>query len=116
MSFENTIAVVSGGASGLGLAVTRRIVEQGGKVAILDINQQQGEAAVAESPENTLFIQTDISNEAQVDAAVDQAAVEKFGKLNLAVGCAGILGAGRIISKKGPMPVDFFPTSPKHQT
>lgn len=107
MSFESTIAVVSGGASGLGLAVTRRIVGQGGKVAILDINQEQGEAAVAESPDNTLFIQTDISDESQVDAAVDQA-VEKFGKLNLAVGCAGILGAGRIISKKGPMPVDFF--------
>lgn len=107
MSFENTIAVVSGGASGLGLAVTRRIVGQGGKVAILDINQEQGEAAVAESPDNTLFIQTDISDENQVDTAVDQA-VERFGKLNLAVGCAGILGAGRIISKKGPMPVDFF--------
>ena len=107
MSFENTIAVISGGASGLGLAVAKRIVSQGGKAAILDINQEQGESVVAESPENLMFIQTDISNEAQVDAAVD-AAAERFGKINLAVGCAGILGAGRVISKKGPMPAEFF--------
>ena len=107
MSFKNSIAVISGGASGLGLAVARRIVSQGGKAAILDINQQQGEAVVAESPQNLLFVQTDISNESQVDAAVDKA-VAHFGKINLAVGCAGVLGAGRILSKKGPMPAEFF--------
>ncbi|TQV84898.1 SDR family NAD(P)-dependent oxidoreductase [Aliikangiella coralliicola] len=107
MSFENTIAVVSGGASGLGLGVINRIVEQGGKAAILDINTEQGEAVAAQHPEQLMFIKTDISNEQEVDAAVDQA-VEKFGKINLAVGCAGILGAGRLISKKGPMPASYF--------
>ncbi|TQV75244.1 SDR family NAD(P)-dependent oxidoreductase [Aliikangiella marina] len=107
MSFENTVAVISGGASGLGLGVAKRIVDQGGKAAILDLNAEQGEAIAAQAPEQLLFIQTDISNEAQVDAAVDKAA-EHFGKVNLAVGCAGILGAGRVISKKGPMPADYF--------
>ena len=107
MSFENTIAVVSGGASGLGLGVVERILEQGGKVAILDINETEGEKLAATNPENILFVKTDISDEAQVDGAVDKA-VEKFGKINLAVGCAGILGAGRLISKKGPMPADYF--------
>lgn len=107
MSFENTIAVVSGGASGLGLGVIKRIISQGGKAAVLDINSEQGEAIANQYPEQILFIKTDISDEQQVDAAVD-AAVERFGKINLAVGCAGVLGAGKIISKKGPMPAEYF--------
>ncbi|MDH5434180.1 MAG: SDR family NAD(P)-dependent oxidoreductase [Gammaproteobacteria bacterium] len=107
MSFKNSIAVVSGGASGLGLGVVNRIVEQGGKVAVLDINEEQGQALAEQNPDQVIFIKTDISNEEQVDAAVAKA-VETFGGLNLAVGCAGILGAGRIVSKKGPMPLDYF--------
>ncbi len=107
MSFNNTHAVVSGGASGLGLAVVERIISQGGKAAILDINEQQGQKIAAKYPEQVLFAKTDISNEQDVDSAVDKA-VEKFGHINLAVGCAGVLGAGKIISKKGPMPVEYF--------
>ncbi len=107
MSFANSCAVVSGGASGLGLAVVNRIIAQGGKVAILDINQTDGEKLQQAHPEQVLFVKTDISQEQQVDAAVDLAA-EKFGLINLAVGCAGVLGAGKIVSKKGPMPLDYF--------
>jgi len=107
MSFENTHAVVSGGASGLGLAVVERIVAQGGQAAILDINEQQGQIIAERHPQQVRFIKTDISDENDVDNAVDFAAKE-FGSINLAVGCAGILGAGRIISKKGPMPLDYF--------
>lgn len=107
MSFSNTHAIVSGGASGLGLAVVQRIIAQGGKVAILDINEQQGNQLATQYPQQIVFAQTDISNEQQVDAAVDLA-VNTFGSINLAVGCAGVLGAGKIISKKGPMPLDFF--------
>jgi len=106
-SFKNTVAIVSGGASGLGLGVVERILAQGGKAAILDINIEQGQAMESKYPEQILFVKTDISNEMQVDNAADLA-VEKFGKINLAVGCAGILGAGRMISKKGPMPVEHF--------
>ncbi len=106
-SFQNTIAAVSGGASGLGLGVVNSIIEQGGKVAILDINEAEGEKLASAHPNQVLFVKTDISNEAQVDSAIDKT-VEKFGKLTLAVGCAGILGAGRLISKKGPMPADYF--------
>lgn len=107
MSFKNTHAVVSGGASGLGLAVVERIISHGGKAAILDINEQQGNEIAAKYPDHAIFVNTDISKEADVDAAVDSAA-ERFGHINLAVGCAGILGAGKIISKKGPMPAEYF--------
>lgn len=106
MSFQNTLAVVSGGASGLGLGVVNRICQQGGKVAILDINPE-GEAIALANKEQILFIQTDISQESQVENGFTQA-IEKFGKINLAVSCAGILGSGRIISKKGPMPTEQF--------
>lgn len=107
MSFKNTHAVISGGASGLGLAVVERIIEQGGKVAILDINEEQGIAICNKYPEQVLFMRTDISKELEVDRAVDLA-VEKWGHINLAVGCAGILGAGKMVSKKGPMPLEHF--------
>ncbi len=107
MSFKNTIAVVSGGASGLGLGVVKRIVEQGGKVAILDLNQEKGIEIESNHPDQILFIKTDISQEEQVESALNNA-VDTFGSINLAVGCAGILGAGKILSKKGPMPLDYF--------
>jgi len=107
MSFETTHAVVSGGASGLGLAVVERIASQGGKAAILDINETQGNIIEKKYPNQVVFYKTDISNEQQVESAV-QNAVNQFGHINLAVGCAGILGAGKIISKKGPMPTDYF--------
>lgn len=107
MKFEQAKAIISGGASGLGLATAKAIIAKGGKVALLDINQEQGEAAASQLGANAIFIKTDISKESDVDQAADQAA-EFMSGINLAVGCAGILGAGLIHSKKGPMPADFF--------
>ena len=107
MSFANTKAIVSGGASGLGLGVVKAITSQGGKVAILDINQKAGESLEQELGDQVAFYAVDITDDKQVDAAADDAA-EKFSGLNLAVSCAGILGNGRMLSKSGPMQSDFF--------
>lgn len=107
MNFAQTKALISGGASGLGLATAKHIIEQGGKVALLDINQEQGDAVAKELGDNAIFIATDISKDQQVEDASDKAA-EFMGGINLAIGCAGILGAGLIHSKKGPMPADYF--------
>jgi len=107
MNFANAKAVVSGGASGLGAGIAKAIVAAGGQVALLDINEEQGQAYANTLGEQAIFVRTDISNEADVVAACDKAA-EAFGGINLAVGCAGVLGNGRVISKKGPMPVEFF--------
>jgi NAD(P)-dependent dehydrogenase (short-subunit alcohol dehydrogenase family) len=107
MELSRSKAVVSGGASGLGHAVARRIVAEGGRVAILDVNEQQGREAAAALGQEVLFLRTDVSDEAQVNAAVG-AAAEAFGGLNLAVSCAGILGAGRVLGREGPMPGDQF--------
>jgi NAD(P)-dependent dehydrogenase (short-subunit alcohol dehydrogenase family) len=107
MKFSNIRAVISGGASGLGNAVARRVVAEGGRVAILDVNAEQGEAAAGSLGEAAIFIATDVSRESDVNAAVDKA-VEAFGGIDLAVSCAGILGAGRVLGREGPMAGDHF--------
>lgn len=107
MNFNNAKAIISGGASGLGFATAQAIVNAGGKVALLDINQEQGQASSEQLGDNAVFIQTDISNESDVESAADKAA-EFMSGINLAVGCAGVLGAGLIHSKKGPMPAEYF--------
>ncbi len=108
MKFDSSVkAIVSGGVSGLGNAVAAKVVAAGGKVAMLDINAEAGKAAQEKLGANALFIKTDVSAEAQVNAAVDEAKAA-FGGLNLAVNCAGILGAGRVLGRSGPMASDFF--------
>ncbi|MBW3566441.1 MAG: SDR family NAD(P)-dependent oxidoreductase [Proteobacteria bacterium] len=107
MKFENAKAIVSGGVSGLGFAVAERLVQAGGHVAMLDVNEDAGKAAEKKLGERALFIKTDVSNEADVNAAVEKAKA-KLGSLTLAVNCAGILGAGRVLGKRGPMASDFF--------
>ncbi len=107
MELSKLKAVVSGGASGLGHAVARRIVAEGGKVAILDVNAAQGQAAAAALGANALFFRTDVSSDAEVAVGVDGAA-KAFGGINLAVSCAGILGAGRVLGRDGPMGGDYF--------
>ncbi len=107
MILESAKALVSGGASGLGLAVARRVIDTGGQATLLDVNEEQGEAAAAKLGDRAFFVKTDVSNESQVEAAV-AAAAEKFGGVTLAVSCAGILGAARVLGRDGPMPGDLF--------
>jgi NAD(P)-dependent dehydrogenase (short-subunit alcohol dehydrogenase family) len=107
MILESAKAVVTGGASGLGRAVVNRIIDTGGQVAILDINEDHGATAVEELGDRAIFIKTDVSNESQVEAAV-AAATKQFSGVTLAVNCAGILGAARVLGRDGPMPGDLF--------
>jgi NAD(P)-dependent dehydrogenase (short-subunit alcohol dehydrogenase family) len=107
MDIKTAIAVVSGGASGLGNAVARRVVEEGGRVAILDVTEEQGRAAAKALGDAAIFVRTDVSDESQVNAAVART-VEAFGAVTLCVNCAGILGAGRVLGKDGPMPGEHF--------
>lgn len=107
MDISKAKAIVSGGASGLGNSVARRIIDAGGQAAILDVNDELGRAAAAELGDNAIFVRTDVSAEDQVVAAVAQA-VEAFGNINFCVNCAGILGAGRVLGRDGPMPGDLF--------
>ena len=103
MDLSTARAVVSGGASGLGYATARRVVDAGGYAVLLDVNSEQGEASAASLGARARFIQTDVSNEAAVRAAM-QAANEFMGGITLAVNCAGIATAGRTLGREGPWP------------
>jgi NAD(P)-dependent dehydrogenase (short-subunit alcohol dehydrogenase family) len=104
-------AVVTGGVSGLGLAVATRIVADGGKAALFDLNDEKGAAAVAELGEgNAQYFRVDVTDEAAVAANL-AAARDFMGGLNAAINCAGILGAGRVLGKDAPMPLKNFATT-----
>jgi NAD(P)-dependent dehydrogenase (short-subunit alcohol dehydrogenase family) len=111
MQLASVRAVITGGVSGLGFAVAQHLVANGGKVALFDVNEEKGAAAVAELGEaNARFWKTDVSNEERVADNV-AAANEFLGGLNAAINCAGILGAGRVLGKEGPMPLSQFQTT-----
>lgn len=111
MKLNTARAIVTGGVSGLGFAVARHLVAQGGKVALFDVNEEKGAAAVAElGTGNAQFFKTDVSSEADVVANV--AAANAFlGGLNICINCAGVLGAGRVLGKNGPMALSQFQTT-----
>ncbi|GGD41084.1 SDR family NAD(P)-dependent oxidoreductase [Pseudoxanthomonas indica] len=104
-------AVITGGVSGLGLAVAQRLIAEGGKVALFDVNDDKGATAVAALGEaNARYFRTDVTDEAGVAANV-AAAREFLGGLNAAINCAGILGAGRVLGKEAPMALSTFQTT-----
>ncbi|TXH84943.1 MAG: SDR family NAD(P)-dependent oxidoreductase, partial [Pseudoxanthomonas sp.] len=108
MQLSDTRAVITGGVSGLGLAVARHLVTHGGKAALFDVNDDKGAAAVAELGEaNVRYFRTDVTDEAVVAANI-AAAKDALGGLNAAINCAGILGAGRVLGKDGPMALSTF--------
>jgi NAD(P)-dependent dehydrogenase (short-subunit alcohol dehydrogenase family) len=107
MLIQDTRAVVSGGASGLGLAVAELVVAAGGKVALFDVNDPAGVEAVRTLGPAASFYKVDVTSESAVAAAV-AAATAAMGGLNLAVSCAGVGWPKRMVGKEGTMPGDFF--------
>jgi NAD(P)-dependent dehydrogenase (short-subunit alcohol dehydrogenase family) len=107
MQLNESHAIITGGASGLGLAVATRIIRAGGRATLLDVNALQGNPAAAELGERAAFIATDVTDEAAVNAAVDRAR-ERMGSINTAVNCAGIGMPGRLVGKQGAMAGSFF--------
>ena len=108
MHLPYTRAVITGGVSGLGYAVAEFLVSNGAKVALFDINDDKARAAVdALGADNACYLRTDVTDEASVQANL-AAAKEFLGGLNVAVNCAGILGAGRVLGREGAMPLKQF--------
>lgn len=94
--FEGKSAVVTGGASGIGLAIVRRLVEEGAKVVVGDFNPESLNAVVAELGDRVHPVEADVRNESQV-AAMVAAAVEQFGGLDAAFNCAGLSVFGELM-------------------
>lgn len=108
MQLSDVRAVVTGGVSGLGLAVAEHLVANGGRVALFDVNDDKGAAAVAAlGDSNARYWKTDVTDEDGVTTNV-AAASEFLDGLNVVVNCAGILGAGRVLGREGPMKLSQF--------
>jgi NAD(P)-dependent dehydrogenase (short-subunit alcohol dehydrogenase family) len=107
MKFSDARAVVTGGASGLGAAVASHVVAKGGKVVIVDVQEGPGQATAGKLGSNASFVRCDVTSEAEVNATMDTAKA-RMGGINLLVNCAGVIGAGRVLGKNGPMAGDFF--------
>jgi NAD(P)-dependent dehydrogenase (short-subunit alcohol dehydrogenase family) len=107
MKLSDARAVVTGGASGLGLAVARHDVAGGGRVTLLDVQEGPGQAAAATLGLTARFAKCDVTSETEVNAAMEAARAANGG-INLLVNCAGVIGAGRVLGKNGPMAGDFF--------
>ena len=108
MHVEDAVALVTGGASGLGAGTARMIVERGGRVGILDLPTSAGEELAATLGPSALFVPSDVSDETQVEQAVGRVA-EHFDRIDVCVNAAGISPAARVLSRKGDMhPLDVF--------
>ena len=103
MEIKDAVAVVTGGASGLGLATTKRLLDAGAQVVVLDL---RGEDVVRELGDRARFVEADVTDEAAVGRALDVA--ESLGPLRINVNCAGIGNAIKTLSKDGPFPLDGF--------
>jgi NAD(P)-dependent dehydrogenase (short-subunit alcohol dehydrogenase family) len=107
MKFSGIRAFISGGASGLGRAVAAAVVGAGGNAVLFDLNPAQGAATAGELGPRAHFVGGDVTHESSIERAVSFAH-ERFGGLDLAVSCAGIGTAGRLIGRAGPMSAEFF--------
>jgi NAD(P)-dependent dehydrogenase (short-subunit alcohol dehydrogenase family) len=103
VDIKDAVAVVTGGASGLGLATTKRLLDAGAQVVVLDI---RGKEAVDALGNRAVFAQTDVTDEAAVTAALDTA--EKLGPVRIVINCAGTGNAIKTLGKDGPVPLDLF--------
>ncbi|KAA9157299.1 3-hydroxyacyl-CoA dehydrogenase [Amycolatopsis acidicola] len=106
MNIEDTVALVTGGASGLGLATAKELLAHGARVAIVDLPSSQGETVAKELGDGVVFAAADVTDEEQVTAALDKAA--ELGPLRIAVNCAGIGNAIKTVGKKGVFPLPDF--------
>lgn len=107
MKLNNKVAVITGGASGLGRATAEMVINQGGKVALFDLNEDLVGQTAAELGENAASYVVNVADAESVAAGVEQT-MEKFGAIHINVNCAGIGAAARTLSKDGAMPLKMF--------
>ena len=107
MDIRDKVAVVTGGASGLGRATAELIVAAGGKVALLDRNAELAEQVATELGASAAAYSADVTDADSVAAAID-GAVERFGAIHIDVNCAGIGTAGRTVGRDGPLDLAAF--------
>ena len=106
MNLSDAVAIVTGGASGLGRATAEMVLGRGGQVVLLDLPTSDGASLAAEMGDRAVFVPTDVTDADAVAEAMTTAAA--MGPLRVAVNCAGIGSAGRVVGRDGAMPLEDF--------
>ena len=107
MELKEKVAIVTGGASGLGEACARRFALQGANIGILDVDEEKGNRLAADLGAQAIYCRTDVTSEKSVQAAVDKT-VEEFGGIHVVINCAGVGTAAKVLGKNGPMALEHF--------
>jgi len=109
VNLENKVAVITGGASGLGRATAEMVIRHGGSVAIFDLNEDLGQQTAKQLGDAARAYVVNVADEASVTDAV-QSVMADFGAIHVNVNCAGIGAAARTLGKEEPMPLKYFDT------
>ena len=109
MEISNKVALITGGASGLGLATAETLLDAGAKIMLLDLNEDNAKSAVEKLGSNASYVIANVTDESSVQSAIDKT-VEVFGGLHVVVNCAGIGSASKTVGKNGAHPLDYFKT------
>lgn len=107
MQVSEKVAVVTGGASGLGAANVRRLVDAGARVAILDLNTEAGSQMAHTHGDQGMFVRTDVTSTSDVESALRQVC-ERFSTVHILINCAGVGTPGRVVSRSGPLSLETF--------
>lgn len=107
MNLKDKVAVVTGGASGLGLATVTRLVEKGAKVFIFDLNEAKAREAVEQLGKNVQYAIVNVADEKSVQKGISQA-IDELGAIHICVNCAGVGTPGKTIGRKGVLPLEEF--------
>jgi NAD(P)-dependent dehydrogenase (short-subunit alcohol dehydrogenase family) len=107
MNIKNKTFLITGGASGLGFATAKMIIENGGNTVLSDINENAAEQALQDLGKQAIFVKTDVCSEEQVQNAIDNA-IDTFGGISGVVNCAGMGPAMRVVGKNGVHSLEYF--------
>jgi NAD(P)-dependent dehydrogenase (short-subunit alcohol dehydrogenase family) len=107
MELEGRISVITGGASGLGEACARFLLEKGSKVSIFDLAEENGEKIATELGADVIYCKADVTDDKSVQAAINKT-VDTFGAIHVVVNCAGVATPSKVLGKDGPMPIGRF--------
>jgi NAD(P)-dependent dehydrogenase (short-subunit alcohol dehydrogenase family) len=107
MNIKDGVFLITGAGSGLGAAVARMVVGDGGKAVLLDVNEDAGASLAHELGAAARFVKTDVTSEADGQAAV-AAAHDAFGRIDALVNCAGVAPGEKVVGREGPHSLDRF--------
>ncbi len=107
MDVKNKVAIVTGGASGLGHSTAKNLVARGAKVMIFDVNEENAQKVCEELGEKVAYATVNVTDEASVQAGIEKA-IEHFGAIHICVNCAGVGTPQKTLGRSGPAPLENF--------